>query len=89
MCDGASHLMRQAWQAHIETRLKEVTGPGLAQIDLDLDANIGWDSHLQVFGRKAKGCDVASGPRPGKQLLGGRVRLGIGEYMGRLGAAGR
>ncbi|MCY1185506.1 hypothetical protein D9M73_262900 [compost metagenome] len=79
--------MLQARRADVDPRLEEVGRAGLAQVDFDLDSQAGWQHHIHILGHQPDGGGIASRPGAGEQLLGGRVRLGGGEHVDRLGAA--
>ena len=54
MRDIGSDLLGQPRQAYVESSLQEIGVPGLTEIDLDIDGDVGRNSYLQFFGGKTK-----------------------------------
>jgi len=85
LCD----VLRHARQADVEPGLQEIGVAGHAQVDFDVDCQVGRKLHLPLLGHELERGEVAGRPCAGEQLLGGRVRLDGFELVHQLPVVGR
>ncbi|MNU53607.1 hypothetical protein D3C71_426420 [compost metagenome] len=88
VCQFGRDIVCQPRYAQGQSGLKEVGRTSLAQVHFDVDGQVCGQCDVALGGNQANRCGVAGRPCAGEQLLGFRVRLGSGEYMGRLGGTG-